>query len=45
MDGKAKSICCLGMVKINKLSHSYLNGMKLENYFDVGVTFEMIRTG
>jgi hypothetical protein len=30
MGGKAKSRCHLGMLKVNKLRHSYLNVMKLE---------------
>jgi hypothetical protein len=31
MGGKAKSKSRLGMQKVNKLRHTYLNGMKLEN--------------
>jgi hypothetical protein len=34
--GKAKSGCHLGMLKVNKLRHSYLNVMKLENYGPTG---------
>jgi hypothetical protein len=36
MGGKAKSRCHLGMLKANKLRHSYLNVMKLENYGTTG---------
>ena len=36
MGGKAKSRCHLGMLKVNKLKHSHLNVMKLENYGPTG---------
>jgi hypothetical protein len=36
MGGKAKSRGHLAMLKINKLRHSYLNAMKLENYGPTG---------
>ncbi len=36
MGGKAKSRCCLGMLKVNRLRHSYLIVMKLENYGPTG---------
>jgi hypothetical protein len=36
MDGKAKSRCCLGMLKENKLRHSYLKVIKSENYGPTG---------
>ncbi len=36
MGGKAKSRCCLGMLKVNTLRHSYLNVMKLESYSTTG---------
>ncbi len=32
MCGKTKSKCDLGVLKVNKLIHSYPNVMKLENY-------------
>jgi hypothetical protein len=32
MGGKAKYRCRLGMLKVNKLRHSYLNVKELENY-------------
>ena len=34
--GKDKSRCHLGMLKGNKLRHTYLNVMKLENYDPTG---------
>ncbi len=36
MGGKAKSRCHFGMLKVNKLSHSYFNVMKLEYYDPTG---------
>jgi hypothetical protein len=36
MGGIAKSRCHLGMVKVNKLRHSYFNVIKLENYGPTG---------
>ncbi len=40
MGSKAKYRCCLGMLKVkkivNRLRHSYLNVMKLENYGPTG---------
>ncbi len=36
MGGKAKSRCHLGMLKLNKLRHSYLVVMALENYGPTG---------
>jgi hypothetical protein len=36
MGSKAKSRCCLGMLKVSKLRHSYLDVMKLENYGSQG---------
>jgi hypothetical protein len=36
MGDKAKSRYRLGMLKVNKLRHSYLNVMKLENYGPIG---------
>ncbi len=36
MGGKAKCRCRLGMLKLNKLRHNYLNVMKLENYGPTG---------
>ncbi len=32
MGGKAKSRCHLGILKVSKLRHNYLNVMKLEYY-------------
>ncbi len=32
MSDKAKSRCHFGMLKVNKLKHSYVNVIKLENY-------------
>jgi hypothetical protein len=32
MASTAESRCRLGMLRVNKLRHSYLNVMKLENY-------------
>ncbi len=32
MGSKAKSRCRLGMLKVNKVSYSYLNVITLENY-------------
>ncbi len=39
MGSKAKSRCRLGMLKVNKMKHSYLNVMKFENY---GLTGECL---
>ncbi len=33
---KLNLVCPLGMVKVNKLRHSYVNVMKLENYGPTG---------
>jgi hypothetical protein len=36
MAGTAESRCRLGMLRVDKLIHSYLNVMKLENYGHAG---------
>jgi hypothetical protein len=42
MGGKPK--CHLGMLKVNKLKHSFLNVMKLENYGPRGGMFKVLHS-